>query len=246
MWNNPRGFLSSFHVRPASSWGAPGRSGSLSRKSRGIDPHVEIRMRKGAQIKFCKETRCSFRVRLVFRGNFWLSSSMSSTVSNFQRDSGISFETLQWERASSCDDGGTTCFFSSCGTTCGFSLELRRGTQVSSSVAPGKSSLHLVAGGARHCSRVTEGELSLKTRWRRILKSSSSYHRKPWVPSTCDGDLRELLMVPIGSQEYFGFGRDLSGLHWAQCNGRGPHLEWRSEPQVPLLFWCESRGVYAI
>ena len=36
---------------------------------------------------------------------------MSSTVSNFQRDHGISFETLQWERASSRDDGGTKFFF---------------------------------------------------------------------------------------------------------------------------------------
>ena len=34
----------------------------------------------------------------------------------------------------------------------------------------------------------------------------SSCGRKPWVSSTCDGDLRELLMVPMGSQEYFGVG----------------------------------------
>ena len=37
---------------------------------------------------------------------------------------------------------------------------------------------------------------------------------KPWVPSTCDGDLTELLRVPMGSQEYCGVGMGLSGLHW--------------------------------
>ena len=30
----------------------------------------------------------------------------------------------------------------------------------------------------------------------------------------CDCDLSELLMVPVGSQEYCGVGRGLSGLHW--------------------------------
>ena len=28
-----------------------------------------------------------------------------------------------------------------------------------------------------------------------------------------------------------GVGRALSGLHWVWCNRRGPHLEWRQEPQ---------------
>ena len=69
-WHNPRGFPSSFNVRPASSLGAMGRSGSHSRQSRGIDPHVEIRRGEGAQIKLCRETRCSSRVRPVCQGAF--------------------------------------------------------------------------------------------------------------------------------------------------------------------------------
>ena len=48
---------------------------------------------------------------------------------------------------------------------------------------------------------------------------------------TCAGDLRELLRVPLRSQGYCGFGRGLSGLLWVWCNGRGPHLELRQEPQ---------------
>ena len=55
--------------------------------------------------------------------------------------------------------------------------------------------------------------------------------RKLWVPSSCDGDLRELLMVPMGSQESFQVVRSLSGFLWGWCNGRGPHLQLRREPQ---------------
>ena len=68
---------------------------------------------------------------------------MSSTISNSKREHEISLETLQQERASSRDDGGTSCFFSSCRGI----LELRRGTQGASSVAPGKSNLHSICEG---------------------------------------------------------------------------------------------------
>ena len=63
---------------------------------------------------------------------------MSNTVSNFKRENGISLKMLQWERASSRDDGGTSWFFSSCGRI----LEERWGIQGASPVAPGKSNVH--------------------------------------------------------------------------------------------------------
>ena len=63
---------------------------------------------------------------------------MSSTVSNFKRERGISLETLQRERASSRDYGETSWFFSSCGRI----LEFRRGSQDASRIGPGKSNLH--------------------------------------------------------------------------------------------------------
>ena len=71
-------------------------------------------------------------------GNFLIASRLSSTVSNFRRESGISGETLQWERASSGNDEGTLWSFSSC---CGI-LELQRGTQGASRVATEKSNLY--------------------------------------------------------------------------------------------------------
>ena len=97
-------------------------------------------------------------------------------------------------------------------------------------MALGKSSLHSsyerergIARESRHgnlVSRCFEGGIS---------KSYSNCGRKLWVPSTCDSDLRELLMVPIVRQEYSEVGTGFSGLHWGRCNGRGPHLELRQE-----------------
>ena len=63
---------------------------------------------------------------------------MSRTVSNFKRECGISLNMLQWERASSGDDGGTSWVFSSCGGI----LELRLVTQGACRVYPVKSNLH--------------------------------------------------------------------------------------------------------
>ena len=37
--------------------------------------------------------------------------------------------------------------------------------------------------------------------------------------------------MPLRSQGHCGFGRGLSLLNWVWCNRRGPHLEWRQEPQ---------------
>ena len=92
---------------------------------------------------------------------------------------------------------------------------------------------HSIALESRHgnqASRRVEGGIS---------RSFSNCGRKPWIPSTCDSDLRELLMVPMGSQEYCVVARGLWGLHWSLCNGRGPHLELRRYPQVssPVLTW---------
>ena len=43
-----------------------------------------------------------------------------------------------------------------------------------------------------------------------LLRAFSSRGRKPWFPSTCVGDLRELLRVPLRSQGYCAVGRGRS------------------------------------
>ena len=47
-----------------------------------------------------------------------------------------------------------------------------------------------------------------------LSRSLSGLGKNTWVPSTCAGDLREILRVPLRSQGYCGVGKDLSGLHW--------------------------------
>ena len=86
-------------------------------------------------------------------------------------------------------------------------------------------------GGARLCSRGMLGELASRCIEEGLSRSFSGCTRKPWVPSTCSADLRELLRVPLRNQGYCGVGSGLSGLHRVWCSGRGPQLELRQEPQ---------------
>ena len=59
---------------------------------------------------------------------------MSSSLSSFKRESGISLEMLHWKRASSHAEGRISWFFSSYGRKLGYPLELRPEPQGSSPV----------------------------------------------------------------------------------------------------------------
>ena len=48
--------------------------------------------------------------------------------------------------------------------------------------------------------------------------------------------------MPLRSQGYCGVGRGLSGLLWVWCNGRGPHLKFRQEPQGSAPFLTPIPG----
>ena len=94
---------------------------------------------------------------------------------------------------------------------CGVFLELRWGTKGASPVAPGKSSLHSSFKVERGIALDSlQGNLASRHVEGGISRTLSSCGRKPCVSSTCDGDLRELLIVPIESQEYCRLGRGLS------------------------------------
>ena len=212
-----------------------GRSGSFSRETRGIDPHVKIRRGEGAQIKWCRETRCSSRVRAVCRGTFWVASSVSSTVSNFKRERGISLETLQRERASSHDDGGNSWFFSSLGGI----LKFGTGTQGASRVASGKSNLHLSCEGElgislqgkKTSSRLLSRKSVFLSNGNRVL--GVTFKVQPGIQascrveaknsallSSCDGYLLEPIEWAKGSQASCGVLREDSGLLSRPCRKR--------------------------
>ena len=131
-----------------------------------------------------------------------------------REDSGLLFRPFRKRMASSRDNGGIFWFFSSCGRKCGVSLDLRWGTHGASCVAPGKTRVHSSCKGERSIAlKSQQGNWASRRVEGGILRSFSSCGRKPWVPSTCDGDLRELLLVAMGIQEYCGVGRGLLGLH---------------------------------
>ena len=74
-------------------------------------------------------------------------------------------------------------------------------------MAQGKSSLHSICEGGHDIALESrQGNQASRRIEGRILRSFSNCGRKPWVPLTSDGDLRELLMVPMVSQEYCGVG----------------------------------------
>ena len=66
----PMWLVSNFLVRPVSSCGAPGRPGNPSRPRRGIDSPVAIRRGEGAQMKQCRDPRCSPRGNPACQGLF--------------------------------------------------------------------------------------------------------------------------------------------------------------------------------
>ena len=102
-------------------------------------------------------------------------------------------------------------FFPSCSATCAVFLELPRGTKGATYLAPGMSSLHLSCEGERGIALDSlQGNPALRRVEGGISRSFSTCVRKPWVSSTSEDDLRELLIVPIGSQEYCGLRGGLS------------------------------------
>ena len=120
---------------------------------------------------------------------------------------------------------------------CGVSPEARRGSQGASRAAPGKSGLHARGEGQRVMALESrEGTRASRRVEEGLSRFFSGCGRKPWVPSSCSRDISELLRVPLRSQGYGGIGKGLSGLHLVCCNGRGPHLEGRQEPQASSRF----------
>ena len=128
-------------------------------------------------------------------------------------NSGLLSRLCRKRRASSHDDddGGMPWFSRVVAGSLAF-LSLRRGTQGASRVVPGKSSQHSSCEGERGIALESwQGNRASFCVEGGVWRSFSSCGRKLWVPSSCDGDLRELLMVPMGSQESFRVVRGLSG-----------------------------------
>ena len=67
--------------------------------------------------------------------------------------------------------------------------------------------------------------------WKWESQGVSELRQEVWIPSSCHGDLREPLMLSLGSQESFRIVRGLSGFLSSWCRGLGPHLKLRRATQ---------------
>ena len=101
-----------------------GMSGFLSRQSRRIDTHLEMRRGNRGQNEVCLGTRYSSQMGTHMSRNFLNCIKVSSTDLKFKRVRGIFLETLQWERASSLAEGRIPWFSSRFGRKFGVPLEL--------------------------------------------------------------------------------------------------------------------------
>ena len=122
--------------------------------------------------------------------------------------------------------------FSSCKGPVGIPLESLPGNSGSLSccLREVKSPFKL-QGRARECSGVMAGESGLNSHGRGNLKVFLELRQEVWVSSSCHRDLREPLMLSLGSQESFRVVRGLSRFLSSWCGRLGPHLELRRETQ---------------
>ena len=92
-------------------------------------------------------------------------------------------------------------------------------------------SLFELRGQVREYSGVTAGESGLDSHGRGNRKVFLELRQEVWVPSSCHGDVRETLMLSLGSQESFQVVRGLSGFLSSWYGRLGPHLKLRRETQ---------------
>ena len=160
-----------------------------------------------------------------------------------REDSGLPSRPCRKKRASSCDDRIISVFFflaAAChlGFLSCYDGELRKPLMWRQGIAVFIRFAGANAALISSHSRGIEPQDTFKGESRGLSRVAAG----PWVPSTCDCALRELLRVTMGSQEYCAVRRGLSGLHWVWCNGRGPHFLFKREPQgsSPILTWVSG------
>ena len=183
-------------------------------------------------LELLQETRGSSRVLMGILGNLLNCVKGVTTPLKFLKGLGIAFQALQnW--ASSRIKGGIPWFLSSCSGNLGVLLKLGRGHQGTSRVASGKSSLLSSCMGVRGLlsSHYREIGSHLALRGESCGFSHVAARSLGFLLS-CDGDFRELLMLPQGIQVSFLVVSRCTGVLSNHCRGIGPHLTLRGECRV--------------
>ena len=225
-----------FHLR-FSWWHRPplvvrGEVGILLELKKGMGPHVHMRW----------DTQGSFR---VVAGNSAFTSSCDGDLwAPLSCMKGIKPPVEFWEGTWDCSRGtaGEKGLISRWRGNLLVCLELRREAWDSSPSTTRNSGSLLcclrevkspfeLRGRVRECSGVTAGESGLNSHWRGHLKVFLELRQEVWVPLSYHGDLREPLMLFLGSQESFRVVGGLSGFLSNWCRRLGPHLDLRQETQ---------------
>src|SRR5574337_1047566 len=136
---------------------------------------------------------------------------------------------------------------------CAVSPEVRRRGQCASRGAPGKSGLHASGEGERVIApEPWEGHLASRRVEEGLSRSFSGGGRKPWVPSTCAGDLRGLLMVALRSQGNWRWegplGTPRGLVHWKRASSPVEAGTAASVPahRVAVVARLAARGVAVV
>ena len=158
-------------------------------------------------------------------GLFSSSSRKLVFLSSCHGDLGVPLELQQSSQASYRVEVGNSGFLSSCDGYLGEPLQLHKGSLASFQVARWNKGLL-----TSHC-RGIGPHVTLRGESRgfsRVVGSSEFL----W---SWDGDPREPLVLPQGSQTSFRVARDTSGFLSSRCRGIGPHLELRMETRGSSL-----------
>ena len=184
-------------------------------------------------LKLLQETRGSSRVLMGILGNLLNCIKGVTPPLKFLKGLGIALQALQENWASSRIKGGIPWFLSSCSGNLGVPLKFGWGHQGTSRVASGKSSLLSSCMGMRRLLLSHYREIGPHL----VLRGESCGFSHVAARSlgfllSCNGDFRELLVLPHGIQVSFLVVSRCTGVLSSHCRGIGPHLTLRGECRV--------------
>ena len=130
------------------------------------------------------------------------------------------------------------------GESCGFSQVGQEAWDSSSSTMGSsgilscffrESSFHLSCEGERGSALESRQGIRFQFVWKGESQGVSRVRQEVCIPSRSNGDLREPLMLSLGSQESFPVVRSLWGFLSSWCRQLGPHFELR----------CDTKGSFS-
>ena len=184
-------------------------------------------------LKLLQETWGSSRVLMGISGNLLNCKKGVTPPFKFLKGLGIALQALQENWASSRIKGGIPWFLSSCSGNLGVPLKLGRRHHGTSHVVSGKSSLLSSCMGVHGLLSSHYREIGPRLALRgESCGFSHVAARSLGFLLSCDGDFRELLVLPQGIQVSFLVVSRCTGVLLSHLRGIRPHLTLKGECRV--------------